>query len=128
MMADVLLLPTIGKQSLNSIPSKLITYLLSGRPVIAAVLPESDTATAIVGSGAGWVVDPDSADLMASTIAAASTQSKESLMRMGAAGREFARQSFTRDSNLPKVIDILEKTGKARNGPNMHKSGAAGAA
>jgi glycosyltransferase involved in cell wall biosynthesis len=59
-MADVLLLPTKGKQSLNSIPSKLITYLLSGHPVIAAVLPESDTAIAILGSGAGWVVNPDS--------------------------------------------------------------------
>jgi glycosyltransferase involved in cell wall biosynthesis len=120
----VLLLPTKGKQSLNSIPSKLITYLLSGRPVIAAVLPESDTAITILGSGAGWVIDPDSADLMAKTIAAVSGQSKESLIRMGSAGREFARQNFMRDSNLPRIIDIVEKAAKARNEPNKHQPGA----
>ena len=123
-MADVLLLPTKGNQSLNSVPSKLITYLLSGRPVIAAVLPESDTAIAILGSGAGWVIEPDSADLMAKTIAAASKQSKESLNRMGMAGREFARQSLTRDSNLPRIMNIVEEAAKLRNEPNKHQPGA----
>ncbi len=123
-MADVLLLPTKGKQSLNSIPSKLITYLLSGRPVIAAVLPESDTAIAILESGAGWVIHPDSADLMAKTIAAASAQAKESLIRMGTAGREFARQNLIAESNLPRIIDIVEKAAKVREEPNKHHSGA----
>jgi len=123
-MADVLLLPTIGKQSLNSIPSKLITYLLAGRPVIAAVLPGSDIASAILESGAGWVIRPDSADLMAKAIGTASEQAKESLIRMGIAGREFARQSYTQDSNLPRIIDIVEKAAKVRNKPSKHHSGA----
>jgi glycosyltransferase involved in cell wall biosynthesis len=123
-MADVLLLPTVGKQSLNSIPSKLITYLLSGRPVIAAVLPESDTAMAILGCGAGWVIQPDSADLMAKAIAAACEQTKESLIRMGSAGREFARRSLTQDFNLPRIIDIVEKAAKAQNEPGKRPSGA----
>jgi glycosyltransferase involved in cell wall biosynthesis len=105
-MADVLLLPTKGKQSLNSIPSKLITYLLSGRPVIAAVLPESDTAGAVQDGRAG------SADQMAEVIFKASGQSKESLVRTGSAGREFALQRLTRDSNLPQIIDIVEKAAK----------------
>jgi glycosyltransferase involved in cell wall biosynthesis len=123
-MADVLLLPTKGNQSLNSIPSKLISYLLSGRPVIAAVLPESDTATAILKSGAGWVIHPDSTDLMARTIAAASAHSKADLIRMGTSGRELARQSLTRDSNLPRIIDIVEKAAKVRNDLNRRHSGA----
>ena len=114
-MADVLLLPTRGKQSLNSIPSKLITYLLSGRPVIAAVLPESDTATAILGSGAGWVIHPDSADLMAKTIAAASEQSAESLSQIGSVGRKYALQNLTLEANLPRVIHILEQAAKLQN-------------
>jgi glycosyltransferase involved in cell wall biosynthesis len=111
-MADVLLLPTKGRQSLNSIPSKLITYLLSGRPVIAAVLPESDTATAILESGAGWVVNPDSAELMAEAILAASEQAEESLRRMGSAGREYALVRYTREANLSRVVEIVEKAGK----------------
>ena len=105
-MADVLLLPTKGRQSLNSIPSKLITYLLSGRPVIAAVLPESDTAAAILESGAGWVVNPDSAELMAEAILAASEQSAESLRRMGSAGREYAlAKSFARVQSVQGCRD-----------------------
>jgi glycosyltransferase involved in cell wall biosynthesis len=114
-MADVLLLPTIGQQSLNSVPSKLITYLLSGRPVIAAVLPESDTATAILGSGAGWVVDPDSADRMAEAIVAANEHTAESLSQMGSAGREYAINNYTQEFNLPKVIQIIENAAKLQN-------------
>jgi glycosyltransferase involved in cell wall biosynthesis len=113
-MADVLLLPTKGSQSLNSIPSKLISYLLSGRPVIASALPESDTAIAILEGGVGWVIPPDSADRMAKTIAVAGAQSKESLNQMGAAGREFARQNLTADSNLPRIIEIVENAAKTR--------------
>jgi colanic acid biosynthesis glycosyl transferase WcaI len=111
-MADVLLLPTKGRQSLSSIPSKLITYLLSGRPVIAAVLPGSDTATAIHESGAGWVVNPDSAELMAEAILEASGQSTERLRRMGSAGREYALENHTRESNLFRVVEIVEQAGK----------------
>ena len=112
MMADVLLLPTKGRQSLNSIPSKLITYLLSGRPVIAAVLPESDTAAAILKSGAGWVVNPDSAELMADAILTASKQSIENLCRMGSDGREYSLKNHTRESNLSRVVEIVEMAGK----------------
>ena len=111
-MADVLLLPTKGRQSLNSIPSKLITYLLSGRPVIAAVLSESDTAAAILESGAGWVVNPDSAELMAEAILAASGQSADSLSCIGSAGREYALGNHTGESNLFRVVEIVEMAGK----------------
>jgi glycosyltransferase involved in cell wall biosynthesis len=115
-MADVLLLPTRGMQSLYSIPSKLITYLFSGRPVIAAVLPDSDIANAILGSGAGWVVNPDSADRMAEAIITASAQSSERLSQMGWAGREYALQNFTDESNLPRVVEILEKAARLQRG------------
>jgi len=115
-MADVLLLPTKGRQSLSSIPSKLITYLLSGRPVIAAVLPESDTAIAILESGAGWVINPDSVDRMAEAILAASEQSAESLSLMGSTGREYALQNHTREFNLSRVVKIVETAAKLHNG------------
>jgi colanic acid biosynthesis glycosyl transferase WcaI len=111
-MADVLLLPTKGRQSLNSIPSKLISYLLSARPVIAAVLPESDTAEAILESGAGWVVNPDSAELMAEAILVASGQSAEFLSRMGSNGQAYALKNHTRESNLSRVVEIVEQAGK----------------
>jgi len=36
------LLPTIGTQSLVSVPSKIISCFLASRPVIASVLPQSE--------------------------------------------------------------------------------------
>jgi glycosyltransferase involved in cell wall biosynthesis len=125
-MADLLLLPTKAEQSLLSIPSKLIAYLLSGRPVVAAVLPESDTAMAILESGAGWVVDPDSVERLAGAIAAASEKSMESLSRMGLAGRNYALQNLTRATGLPRVVHIVENAARAQQGGNKHRERAGG--
>ncbi|WP_251106821.1 glycosyltransferase family 4 protein [Alloacidobacterium dinghuense] len=108
-MADVLLLPTKRSQSLSSIPSKLISYLLSARPVIAAVLPESDTALTLLATGAGWVVDPDSSEIIAHAIIRASGRSKDTLNQMGAAGREYALHNLTREFTLPRVLHVILK-------------------
>jgi glycosyltransferase involved in cell wall biosynthesis len=108
-MADVLLLPTKGRPSLNSIPSKLISYLLSGRPVIAAVLPESDTAMTILETRAAWIVNHDSPDMIARAIGTASEQPREILSHLGTAGREYARRNLTRESTLPRVISVISR-------------------
>jgi glycosyltransferase involved in cell wall biosynthesis len=113
-MADILLLPTRRSQSLSSIPSKLISYFLSGRPVIAAVLPESDTAMTILENGAGWVVDPDSPDMIARAIVTASEQPREILSNLGAAGREYARRNLTRESTLPRVINVISRAANSQ--------------
>ncbi|MEA2491720.1 MAG: hypothetical protein QOH21_3512, partial [Acidobacteriota bacterium] len=39
--ADLLALPTFGDQSLVSVPSKILSYLLAAKPVLACVLPDS---------------------------------------------------------------------------------------
>jgi len=111
-MADLLLLPTKAEQSLLSIPSKLISYFLSGRPVLAAVLSGSDTAAAVRDHGAGWVVEPDSVETMAEAILAASEMPEESLSRMGLAGRSYALQNLTREANLPRVVQIVESVAR----------------
>jgi glycosyltransferase involved in cell wall biosynthesis len=115
-LANVLLLPTVGNQSLISIPSKLIAYFLSGRPVVAAVLPESDTGVAILESGAGWIVAPDSVEMMTKAIVFASQQSAESLSQMGSAGRQYALRNFTQKSNLKRVVEIVEKAIQLQSG------------
>lgn len=107
-MADVLLLPTKATQSLISVPSKLISYFMAARPVIAGVLPESDAASAIRDSNAGWVVEPESSDQMAAAIAAASERSTESLMQMGNAGQMYALEHFSRNANLPRIVRMIE--------------------
>jgi glycosyltransferase involved in cell wall biosynthesis/ribosomal protein S18 acetylase RimI-like enzyme len=106
--ADVLLLPTRGTQSLASVPSKLLSYLLAARPVLAAVLPESDTAQVIEKAGCGWIVPPDNKELLARKIEELAGLPEQLLGKMGFAGRQYAMQNFTTETCLPKVIKIIE--------------------
>ncbi len=107
--ADVLVLPTHGRQSMASVPSKLLAYMLAGRPIIAVALPESDLAETIERSGCGWVVEPGRPDSLAETLRAVSGMAEEELSRRGLAGREFALRNFTQEACLPRVVEILER-------------------
>jgi colanic acid biosynthesis glycosyl transferase WcaI len=113
--ADLLLLPTIGNQSLASVPSKLISYLLAGRPVLAMVLPESETASMIMTAGAGWIVPPDKPDALAAEIRLISSLPANQLHSLGKSGKAFAHQNLCRESNLPKVIRIIEAAGRPKH-------------
>jgi colanic acid biosynthesis glycosyl transferase WcaI len=123
-MADIALLPTKTTQSLISVPSKLISYLMAARPVVAAVLPESDTADVVFSSGAGWVISPESVDEMAAAIAAASELSKESLNQMGYAGQRFALDHLSKSANLLRVVQTLEAVVGIEEQQGIHEHGA----
>lgn len=107
--ADLLVLPTHGEQSLASVPSKLISYLLAGRPVLAQALPESDTARMIREAGCGWVVAPDQPAELARAITQVRALSAQERRDRGEAGRCYALQHLTRETLLPRVITILEQ-------------------
>ena len=57
--ADILLLPLKKGLSLTATPSKLTAYMLSGKPIIACVEPESDTARIINTSESGFISLPE---------------------------------------------------------------------
>lgn len=106
--ADVLVLPTRGRQSLASVPSKLISYMLAARPVIALALPGSDIAEIVGQAGCGWIVPPDRPDLLADQIKKVMGMETRELCHRGQAGRTFALEHLTRETCLPQVIDVLE--------------------
>lgn len=107
--ADLFVLPTAGEQSLASVPSKLITYLLAGRPVVATVAAGSATASAIEAAGAGWVSTPGDVSGLADVIRRASTCPAEELARLGELGRRFALERFTREACVPRILAILQR-------------------
>lgn len=109
--ADLLILPTRGLQSMASVPSKLISYMLAARAVIASALPHSELAEMIESSQVGWVVEPDRPELLADLIRAAMTMEKVELQRKGQLGRAYALEKLTREVCLPRVIDLLENGG-----------------
>jgi glycosyltransferase involved in cell wall biosynthesis len=106
--ADLLLLPTRGHQTLASVPSKLIAYMLAARPVIGLALEGTDTARTIRESSCGWVVEPDRPDQLAGKIREVVQLSRSDMQRRGDAGREYALKNLTREVCLPRVISVLE--------------------
>ncbi len=113
--ADACILPTQGKQSLASVPSKLLSYLLAARPVLAQVLPESDTANVIAQAGCGWVVSPDRPQELAVKIAELALLPEETLAAMGLAGRRYVQETLSVDVCLPQLIGILNDASARTN-------------
>ncbi len=110
--ADVLLLPTQGEQSLVSVPSKLISYMLSGRPVLAMVLGNSETAELITAAKAGWVVPPGDPVGVASALKVIAASPREDLRAAGARSLDYALSHLTREANLSKMIRLLLQLAK----------------
>lgn len=106
--ADLLVLPTRREQSLASVPSKLLAYMLAGRPVLASAMAGSDLATLINSAQCGWVVEPDRPDLLAVRIDTISKLPPAELMRRGANGRDYVLHQLTKEVCLQEVVDILE--------------------
>ena len=106
--ADLLVLPTRGGQSLASVPSKLIYYMLAARPILALALKGSDVASIVERAGCGWVVEPDQPHLLATHIKNVYAMSRDELDARGQAGRDYALKHLSKEACLPRVIDILE--------------------
>jgi colanic acid biosynthesis glycosyl transferase WcaI len=107
--ADVLVLPTLADQSLSSVPSKLISYSLAARPVLALALPKCDLAAAIDEAGGGWVIAPDDPRALAAMIDQISTLGRNELRRIGAAARDYALSHYTDTVCVPQLAEIIER-------------------
>lgn len=70
-------------------PSKLMNYLAYALPVLASVGPDSEVASVIRTTGAGWVVNNSAQGELADTIASALEQPSE-LQARSAAAHDFA--------------------------------------
>jgi colanic acid biosynthesis glycosyl transferase WcaI len=103
--ADVLLLNQRAAIVDSVIPSKLLTYMAAGRPVLAAVNNKSETARYVERAECGLIVPPQ--DPKALVDAALSLRRNLALReRYGANGRAHAEQHFTREKVL-REYDLL---------------------
>lgn len=99
--ADVLLVnekPGVGDMA---VPSKLTTYFMTGKPVLAATEEASATAGEIRAAGAGVIVSP--ADPRALVEAALSIgRDKAAAARFGEAGKRYSREVLDRGSAISR--------------------------
>lgn len=100
----VLALPT-GNGGL-CLPSKMISYMLSGRPILASV-EESSTTRYIKEADCGLFVEPDNVECLVKGFIKFASMDLQDLNRLGLNSRKFAENRLTRMSNLPKVVDAL---------------------
>jgi colanic acid biosynthesis glycosyl transferase WcaI len=114
--ADILFLPTLSQQSLASAPSKLITYMLASRPILALALPESNISKIILQVGCGWIVAPDNPRLAVQKIQELVEISREEMDQRGAAGRAYAMNHFVSDVCLRQVLQVVYAAGNTNVG------------
>lgn len=100
----VLALPT-GNGGL-CLPSKMTSYMLSGRPVLASV-EKSATTRYIQEADCGISVEPDNVDALADGFRKFAAMSVGEQNRLGKNCRLFAETKLMRQSNLPKLIDAM---------------------
>ena len=83
-------------------PSKTVTLLCAGCPVIASVNSESEVAQAVLRSQAGEVVEPENADALFEAIDKLS-KSPETLARMSAQGLQYAEENWDERRTLTRM-------------------------
>jgi colanic acid biosynthesis glycosyl transferase WcaI len=106
---DALILPTQGEQALVSFPSKLISYMMAAKPIVAVAREQSDLAAIIRETGCGWLVGPGDPEALQNCLRAVTECDKELLKEMGLRGREYALEHFSSDACLPQVISALQR-------------------
>lgn len=104
---DVLLLALPTGNGNLCLPSKLTSYMLSGKPVLASVDEESSTKRILSSSGAGYAVKPDSLESFIDGFKYFAELSKEKLNDMGVSSLHYAKEHLTREINLKLVVDRI---------------------
>jgi glycosyltransferase involved in cell wall biosynthesis len=112
--ADVLvalLEPTAGT---FSVPSKVLTYLCAGRPILAAIPPENLAARTIERAGAGLVVPSTDEE---SFLMAAKHLLVDDVLRAesGRRARAYAESTFDTDVIADRFLDVIERAIRGRS-------------
>ena len=106
--ADAFLLPTVKGQSIVSVPSKLISYLLAARPILAICEEQSQLADVIDESGSGIRCDPGDNYGIYTAIIKMQCLSANFRVAMGQSGRRYAIKKFGSNRNSKIIVNLLK--------------------
>jgi len=109
--ADVLLLNQVSTIKDTVIPSKLLTYMAAGRPVLAAVDSASQAALLLREAGGGMIVTPEDPATLAAAVRSLQAD-REKLRTMGQRNRQYAEEHFDRKKILAAQEAFLIETVK----------------
>lgn len=106
-LGHVSLLPVRKGAGMSSVPSKLMAYFLSGRPVLACVDAQSDTARCIREAGCGWVGEPENASWLAAKMHEVAALAPSLLENVGQRGRAYALKHFSKSEGVQRLADLV---------------------
>ena len=106
--ADVHYVGLVGGLSGYVVPSRLYGILATGRPVIVAAEPESETAQVVESARCGVLVPPGRPELIAAAIRNAH-DGRYDLDEMGRRGREYAETEAARGVALGRYRELLQE-------------------
>jgi colanic acid biosynthesis glycosyl transferase WcaI len=101
--SDITLVTQRGSVSDVVFPSKAVTYLAAGCPVVASVKASSEVARAITESGAGVVVQPENAEALLNAI---HELKAGNLQECRQSAREYANRRWSSD----RVLGFVERS------------------
>ena len=109
------MLLTLSKESQDaSVPSKMVTYLAAGRPVICAVPEESAVSRQLQAAQAGIRTPAGDPGAIAKAITRLAERPTEA-RQMGENGRRYFEQQLTLDRAYRQFSQLLEEVGGSRN-------------
>lgn len=90
------------------LPSKMTSYMLSGKPILASIDKGSTAERYIKQAHCGIAIEPDNLESLIEGFRSFSKMEKDKLEQMSKNSRKFAEENLTRKANLPKVIEVIE--------------------
>lgn len=90
------------------LPSKMTSYMLSGKPILASIDKGSTAERYINEAQCGFAVEPDNLEALTEGFRKFGKMDNATLNQMSENSRRFAEENLTRKANLPKVIEIIE--------------------
>jgi glycosyltransferase involved in cell wall biosynthesis len=112
--ADVLLAVLESDAAAFSVPSKVLSYLCAGKPILAAIPAGNLAARIIRGAGAGQVVDPSSPAEFAAAGLNMMQAEPAQVSAWGAAARHYAEQTFDLDRIADRFTEIITAGGQGQ--------------
>lgn len=91
------------------LPSKLTSYMLSGRAIIVSVDKDSATARYITESRGGIIVEPDNEKELADAFTRIVAEGKEEIENYGRNNKAYAQQYLTKKVNLNIVVKSIKE-------------------
>jgi len=106
--SDLCFVPLSAELAAAGLPSKVYKIMSSARPVLAATETDSYLAELVRKTQCGIVVPPASPEGIAEAVAKYA-KDRQSLERMGAAGRSYVIANYSRQAIVRHYLRVLEE-------------------